>query len=248
MSSRLLFAAAFLLAMSGPSSAAMAAGGSAPLAKLCDEYWQGYLAANPTTATSVGDSRYDDRLNDIKPAGIEKEKARLEGVLAKAKAIDEKSLTPADRLTRTALITEVSGQLAEISCGFEEWVVDPLGGPQVEFMSLPDYTRIDTPADAAKFVKRVWAMGGYLEDHVRNLERGLGKNRTASHDAVTKVIDQLNGMISGPAESLAVWKPSTAEHKTWQPADRYHFSNDLKTAIDSALMPSLKRYHDVLQT
>src|SRR5436190_10624033 len=208
MSSRLLFAAAFLLAMSGPSSAAMAAGGSAPLAKLCDEYWQGYLAANPTTATSVGDSRYDDRLNDIKPAGIEKEKARLEGVLAKAKAIDEKSLTPADRLTRTALITEVSGQLAQHSCGFEEWVVDPLGGPQVEFMSLPDYTTINTPADAAKFVKRVRVMGQYLENHVQNLQRGLARGRTASQDAVSKTIDQLATLTAGPAESLAVVKPS----------------------------------------
>jgi uncharacterized protein (DUF885 family) len=169
-------------------------------------------------------------------------------VLSRARALDEKSLTPADRLTRTALITEVSGQLAEISCGFEEWVVDPLGGPQVEFMSLPDYTRIDTPADAAKFVKRIWAMGIYLEDHVQNLERGLAKDRTASRDAVTKVIDQLNGMVSGPAESLAVWKPSIAEHASWQPADRFKFSDDLKTAINSALIPALKRYRDVLQT
>src|SRR5262249_37808210 len=147
---------------------------SAPLAKLCDEYWQGYLAAHPTSATSLGDTRYDDRLNDITPAGIEKEKTRLDDVLTRARAIDEKSLTPADRLTRTALITEVQGQLAEVSCGFEEWVVDPLGGPQVEFMSLADYTTIVAPADADKFVRRIWAMGGYLEDHVRNLERGLG--------------------------------------------------------------------------
>ena len=248
MSSRLVLAALTLLTMSGPTSAALAAGASAPLAKLCDEYWQGYLAAHPSTATSVGDTRYDDRLEDIKPAGIAKEKAWLDGVLTRARAIDEKSLTPADRLTRTALITELSGQLAQISCGFEEWVVDPLGGPQVEFMSLQDYTRVDTPADAAKFVKRVWAMGGYLEDHVQNLERGLEKGRTASHDAVTKVIDQLNGMVSSPAESLAVWKPSMAEHKSWQPSDRFKFSTDLKLAIDSALMPALKRYRDVLQT
>ena len=247
MSARLAFAALALVSMSALPGPSQAAGSSAPLAKLCDEYWQGYLAANPTTATSVGDTRYDDRLGDITPAGIAKEKARLEGVLAKAQAIEEKSLTPADRLTRTALITEVQGQLAQVSCGFEEWVVDPLGGPQVEFMSLPDYTTIATPADAAKFVKRVWAMERYFGAHIDNLERGLGKGRTASHDAVAKVIDQLAAMTANPAESLAVWKPTQAEHKSWQPSDRFKFSTDLKTAIDNALMPALRRYHDVLQ-
>ena len=31
------------------------------LAKLCDSYWQGYLEAYPTSSTSLGDNRYDDR-------------------------------------------------------------------------------------------------------------------------------------------------------------------------------------------
>jgi uncharacterized protein (DUF885 family) len=117
----------------------------------------------------------------------------------------------------------------------------------VEFMSLPDYTTITTPADAAKFVKRVWLMGQYLENHVQNLQRGLAKGRTASQDAVTKTIDQLAALTSNPAESLAVFKPSTLEHKGWQPADRFKFTTDLKQAIDSALLPKLRRYHDVLQ-
>ena len=51
------------------------------LARLCDEYWQGHLKAHPVAATTIGDRRYDDRLEDITPAGLAKEKARLEDVL-----------------------------------------------------------------------------------------------------------------------------------------------------------------------
>jgi len=244
---RLLSAAcAALLTMSALPAPADAGGSSAPLARLCDEYWQGYLEGNPIAATSIGDGRYDDRLADITPAATAKEKNRLEGVLARARAIEEKMLGAPDRLTRTALITEVEGQLAGLACGFEEWVVDPLGGPQVEFMSLPDYTTIETPADARKFVLRCRAMGKYLDDHIANLRTGLTLDRTASRDAVLKTIDQVARLTASPVESLAVWKPA-AGHDGWKSADRERFAADLHSAIETALLPALRRYHDFLE-
>ncbi|HEU4941062.1 MAG TPA: DUF885 family protein, partial [Candidatus Eisenbacteria bacterium] len=172
MTALLLFAG---MALAGPSE---------DLAKLCDRYWQGYLMVNPTAATGLGDKRYDDRLEDISPAGVTKERKRLESIAAAARSIDREKLSQADRLTRDALIEEVDDQLAWYGCGFEQWVVDPLGGPQVQLMNLPDYTTIDTPKDAAAFVKRVRAMGPYLNEHVANLRDGLSLRKTASVDAV----------------------------------------------------------------
>ncbi len=248
MLDRLLLAVPLLLiTMSATPSRVRAASASQELAKLCDEYWQGYLEANPTAATGLGDKRYDDRLGDITPAGITKEGRRLQDALARARAIDDGSLPAGDRLTRTALITEIEGQLAGISCGFEEWVVDPLGGPQVEFMNLPDYTTIELPQDAAKFAKRCRAMGRYLDDHIANLRAGVAKGKAASRDAVLKTIDQLERMTASPIESLAVWKTTTVERKGWSPVDRERFAKDLRGSVEHALVPALARYHDFLK-
>ena len=236
-----------LITMSAVPTSARAASPPQELAKLCDDYWQGYLEASPTVATGLGDKRYDDRLGDITPAGIAKEERRLRDTLARARAIDDGSLSPADRLTRTALVTEIEGQLASLSCGFQEWVVDPLGGPQVEFMNLPDYTTIETPQDAARFAKRCRVMGRYLDDHVANLKSGLAKGKTASRDAVLKTIDQLERLTGSPVESLAVWKPTTAERKGWSATDRERFAKDVRGAIETALVPALGRYHDLLK-
>src|SRR5215470_15248946 len=85
---------------------------SEDLARLADEFWQGSLETYPTSATSAGDKRYDDRLEDISPAGVAKDRRRLESVLERARAIPEATLSPADRLTRTALVTEVESDLA----------------------------------------------------------------------------------------------------------------------------------------
>src|SRR5436190_1143454 len=81
------------------NSASAQGSASARLAKLTESYWQGRLQAIPVSATSLGDRRYDDRLDDNTPAGIEKDRVRLEAVLAEAKSIPGAELNAADQLT-----------------------------------------------------------------------------------------------------------------------------------------------------
>ncbi len=228
------------------TSSGAGAAGSEVLAKLCDSYWQGQLEASPTWATQLGDKRYDDRLDDITPAGIAKEQKRLEEVLAAANAIAPGPLSEKDRLTRTALTSSVQRQLDQLTCHFVDWVVDPLGGPQVRFMSLADYTQIDTAHDGAAYVKRVTAMGQYLDDHVANLKSGLSHGRTATRGAVEKTIDQLDRLNKSQVESLAVFKPALAERKGWSSSDREGFAKNLRAAVQASLRPGLIRYHDFL--
>ena len=247
MPARLVAAILVGLLMTVPLTPAQATP-SADLAKLCEDYWQGHLNAYPTVATGLGDKRYDDRLGDNTAAGIAADEQRLNAVMNRARALDPAQLTPADRITRSALITEIEGQLAGIGCHFEEWLVDPLNGPQIEFMNLSDYTLIESPKDGANYVKRCRAMGPYLDAHIGLLTVGLSKGKTASRDAVVKVIEQLKGLNGSPLESLAVWKPATAEYKGWSAAQRKSFANELRATVAGGLIPALKRYQEFLET
>ncbi|HET9327293.1 MAG TPA: DUF885 domain-containing protein [Candidatus Eisenbacteria bacterium] len=238
------FALALLaVSMTGTAHAAPAQ----DLAKLCDDYWQGHLRANPVAATSIGDDRYDDQLSDITPAGIERDEARLESVLARARAIDPKALNAADQLTRAALIEEIEDELAASSCRMEQWVVDPLGGPQVDIMNLPDYTALNTPAQGDKFVKRCRRMGRYFDDHIANLRLGLGQGKVASRSAVEKTIDQIDKLVSGPVESLALLAPARAAHPKWPAEQKQRFARELRAAVTDTVVPALVRYRDFLK-
>ncbi|HEY2955263.1 MAG TPA: DUF885 domain-containing protein [Candidatus Eisenbacteria bacterium] len=225
------------------------AASSAPdpaLARLCDEYWQGSLRAHPTLGTSIGDRRYDDRLDDITPAGIELDRRRLEDVLARARAFDPARLDPGDRLTRGALVEVVEGHLANLSCHFEDWVVDPLGGPQVELWSLPDYTTIESEADARKFVARCRAMGRYIDDHVANLRSGLARGRVAERSGVEKVAGQLDALLAAKVPDWSLMGPAKAARKGWTAAQRDRFAADLGAALADSVRPALARYRDAI--
>ncbi len=218
------------------------------LAALCDEYWQGYLRVSPVFATSIADHRYDDRLDDNSPAAREREGKRLEGVRDRALAIPEGGLNPEGRLTRSALIEEVEGQLANQSCHFENWVVDPLGGPQVEFMNLPDITRFKNPEDARNYVKRCRAIEPYLGQHVANLREGLKKGRTASRDAVRKVLEQLDALCAKPVQEWALMSPAKEKHSGWPAEETADFERELMAVARERLLPAFQRYRDFLKT
>lgn len=229
------------------SSTAVTADPARDLTKLCDDYWQGYLRSHPVDATTVGDRRYDDRLEDNSPAGTARERARLNAVRARAQAIPESALAPGDRLTRTALMLETRNQLDEILCGFDQWVVDPGSGPQVGLMSLADYTVIATPADADHYVARARAMGPYMDQHVANLRRGLAAGKVANRIAIDKALEDLDSlMVRAPAE-WPLASPAREPHPAWKPAERDRFKAGIIAATREVVLPAFGRYRDFLR-
>ena len=218
------------------------------LDKLCDEYWQGYLRAHPVEATAIGDRRYDALLEDNSPAGIARETKRLEGLLARAKAIAPKPLDAADKLNRAALIEELGNQIDVASCHLERWNVDPLNGPQVEFMNLPDFTVITSPEDGNRYAARCRAIGGYFSNHIANLAGGLPAGLVANEEAVHKVIAQIDEILSQKkAADWAIVRPAHDPHERWSDPERNRFADDLESAVSDVVKPALARYRAFLK-
>jgi len=213
---------------------------------LCDRYWQGLLRAHPMVATSVGVRRYDALLDDISPAGIDRERAWLETTRAEAAALDTASLEPADRLSWEALRLDVRDRLDALSCHDEEWVVDPFNGPQVSLLNLTDLTVIETPEQAVIYVKRCRAMGPYLDQHIANLERGLAAKRVAPAALVRDVQRQVEAFVRRPLERSVLLSPLDAPHEKWPAGAREAFRRDLTRAVDEVVVPAFTRYRDFL--
>jgi uncharacterized protein (DUF885 family) len=218
------------------------------LAALCDEYWQGLMRADPTWATSLGDRRYDDRLSDNSPAGYAAERQRRQDVLARAKAIDPSTLGPADRVTRRLLIEECETWIATEACRFEEWVVDPMGGPQTDFLNLPELTPLRTKAEADAYVKRVRAMAFFLDQHIANLQRGLATGRTATVDAVNKTLAQLDRLAELPVSDWTFFEPLRTPGAIGSKEDVARTEEAIAAAIKDEVQPAFERYRNFLRS
>src|SRR6186997_210353 len=85
----------------------------AALFSLVEEYFERQLELSPMNATSIGDSRYDDRLDESTSPGFREKSLGIErAYLDRAQAIDAARLSASSRLTLEIFVSEREQALA----------------------------------------------------------------------------------------------------------------------------------------
>ncbi|HEV8488383.1 MAG TPA: DUF885 domain-containing protein [Candidatus Limnocylindrales bacterium] len=217
------------------------------LGELADEYWQAYLAFSPVSATSIGDRRFDDRMDDPSPEAIDAYRGRLAGFREQVESIDPAALDGADAVTRSALIAQIASDVAGLETGLEQWAVDPLEGPQVIALDLEAIQPIANAEQARAMVDRWHALGPWLDEHAANVRRGLASGRVAVRTPVARAVDQIDEILRRPDAELPLLKPLAVEHPDWPAADREAFAEGLRSAVAGVIRPALERYGAVVR-
>ena len=219
---------------------------SGALTKAAERFWDGYLEANPTWATVIGDRRFDDRLADPTPAAVEREIAFLDGVAAEAGAIDEAGLSEIERVTRRMLVDEATAAARSLRTRTHEWSVDPLFGPTMWLLDLVDYQTIRTPEDGAKLVARWSGIGKFFDDLRANLREAAADGAVAAAKPAERVLDILDHLLDEPPEGWKLAKPAEAAHDDWSEADLEAFRTGLLEAVREVAVPAFRRYRDTI--
>jgi uncharacterized protein (DUF885 family) len=98
-------------AASSASAAATVAARVAAQNALFDEYYQSDLKAHPERATSYGDYRYNDRLDDVSLAAVAQQHASDASFLERLDAISTDGLAEQDALSHAALRAGIAQRL-----------------------------------------------------------------------------------------------------------------------------------------
>jgi uncharacterized protein (DUF885 family) len=200
------------------------------------------MANEPLFATTLGDRRFDDRLADITSQGRLRVRRQYESILQRCRSIREDSLSAASRLSLAALLADLNAQLDYISSGIDEWMVDPLQGPQIEFLNAESTQPVRSAEEGRALVKRWQAIGHFFDNKVENLRRGADEGRIAVKALVEKVIDEIQGILAKPDEEWTFMRPISVAHKDWSEADRSRFEDEIRTAVRDSVRPGYARY------
>ena len=222
--------------------------GSERLARLAAEYWESYLEARPVEATTYGDRRFDDRLPDRSPEGLERRRQSWRRMRAEAEAIEPTGLAGPDRITRSELLSGLDSELAWLGADLDAWTVDPLEGPQVLFLNIESFQPVETPEQGTAMVRRWQAMGPWLERHAAELRDSAATGRVAVRSPVEKTIDELRGLESTPDEDLPLLAPIRHDRPDWSQAERGAFAQALSAAVADIVRPAFRRYRETLES
>jgi len=93
-----------------------------PIDRLAADYWDRYLEASPTTATIIGDRRFDHLLDDISPQATAEWLSQLRRIQAEAEGMHEDDLDHQGRITRAMLMSETLVGIDMIETGIHEFL------------------------------------------------------------------------------------------------------------------------------
>lgn len=216
------------------------------LGELAEEVWDRRMASHPVEATALGDRRFDDRLRPNGPGALEAEAERLDAALRRARSIDPERLSPADRVTRAALVDLLTADLAIADAGMEAWTVDPLDGPQVDLLNIASYQLVRDGNEAESLLRRWHEMGPWIDRHVATSREALRRGVAAPDALVRSVVAELEDLLSRPVDDSPLFEPRVVLEAVLSGEDGQRAADELRSTVVDEIRPAFARYRAFL--
>ncbi len=214
------------------------------LTALGTEYWEAYLAHNPTVALLKGDHRYNDQYEDASEEAESAWIATLRDVARRAERIDPGGLSAEDRNSREVLIfeTRTAADLHEMR--LDEFAVNHAIGFQAYGPVIQRQIPLAEPDHAEAMISRFEAKARALDQMAQRLRAGVAKGRTPTDHEVRESVRQLDEiMATHPKDDPFGAIPAPPGMNE---ADEASWRDRIGHAIRDHFRPALQRYRDTI--
>lgn len=170
------------------------------LRNLAEEYWDALLEAYPSTATLLGDHRFDDRIEDLSAAAEAEQRSRWAGLLDRLGAVDRDGLEGDDRVTASELGGALRDALAAADRRLIELQSDQMTGYHVELLQAVPVMAAPDAESAAGMVERFRQVPTALRQAGERFLEGAAAGRTPAGICVSRSANVIEGYLSSPME------------------------------------------------
>jgi uncharacterized protein (DUF885 family) len=214
-----------------------------PIDRLAADYWDRYLEASPTTATVIGDRRFDHLLDDISPPASAELLSQLRRIRAEAEGMHEGDLDQQGRITRAMLMSETLAGLDMIETGILYGACDPNTGILVGLLQAAGQTVATSPENAAALLERYRQVPRLFDQAMERHLSEFGSGRTATASNISRVLSQLDGYLG--SESADDPFAQTAGPEDWDGLREWR--EELEKISTEVIRPALNKYRDGVQ-
>jgi uncharacterized protein (DUF885 family) len=218
----------------------------AGLDRLVEAYFDEWLALNPTTATEIGDHRFDDRLELAPAAAHETASVALEArYRAAAAAIDPAALDDAARLTREMFLY---GRDMALERGRHPWRLLPIsqfdGGLATDMALYGSATGAQpfaTMADYDRWLARAGRFPLWVDAAIAAMREGMARGIVHPRVVMAKTLPQLESLIAADPEESLFFGPVSLLGEDWPADERDRLERALRNLIEQDLNPAYRR-------
>ncbi|WP_428311275.1 DUF885 domain-containing protein [Hydrocarboniphaga sp.] len=247
------FAAALLLILAGckpeapPATTAATPTTQAPkadeqaaaLQKLFADEWQRMLAESPLTATYLGDSRYNDRWDDLSPEAFARRQQAAQAALDKLKSIDRGALSAEQQLNYDLFKLQTEDGIESYRYGAQLRPVDQRGGLQT-ISEVLEAMRFEKPVDYQNWTKRLQAFGTLTDQTIALMKLGVAQGRTYPRVIMQRVPGQIAKQIVSDPKQSPLYAPFANMPADIADGDALRAAGE--AAIREQVLPAFQRF------
>ena len=216
-----------------------------PFQSLLDSYYQQYLQLHPTTASSIGDYRYNNQLeNSLSQPYREQVTNLYTRYMDSLKQVNPEKLSARDQLSYKILKYDLERQLRQIQHPTYLDPVNQFRDFRLSFSQLGGGTGnhpFKTVKDYDDFLQRINQFVSNTDTAIANMRRGIAAKRVQPRIVMEKVIPQLKAMLTDTVSKSLFYGPIKNLPTDFSAADKERLTNAYTTAIQQQIIPSYRK-------
>jgi uncharacterized protein (DUF885 family) len=218
---------------------------------LVEEYFEKRLELSPMLATAIGDTRYDDRLDeDTSPGFREKSLAMQRAFLDRARRIATADLSPQARITYDIFVAEREHALAGQKFPEELMPFNQMGGLPMDLAVYGSGTGpqpFRTARDYDRFLARVRAFPRWADGAIALMREGMARGVTVPRPAMVKVVPQLRDLVTPRIEDNLFWSPIDTMPRDIPAKERERITAAYRAALTREVLPAFQKLADFIE-
>jgi uncharacterized protein (DUF885 family) len=212
----------------------------AKLHALFGSEWERQLLENPTSATYLGDHRYDDRWPDRSPAAIEKSHAGDVAVLKTLGTLPTSALTGDDPLNKELFRRMYQQSVDAYDWGLQFLPITQRDGVQT-VAETTELIQFSTVKDYTNWLARLDGLGTYVDQTIGLMREGMRRGLVQPKIIMQRVPDQIAKQIVTDPTASPFYAPFRKMPATIPAAEQLRLQAAARDSISGTVVPAYQR-------
>ena len=204
--------------------------------------WEYSLRAHPEFATYVGDTRYNDRLEDYSPEAVAKDTEHARQQLKLFEAIDTSGFPDDEALNQKLMVRDLRQAIE--GAQFNDWQmpVNQFGGAHLSFASMPTQMPFQSVKDYENYIARLHLLPRALEQITANMTLGMANQLMPPKYLLEKVTVQAQNIADATEDKSPFTQPVTMFPAAISAADQKRLRDEVVKVTKTEVNPAYAKF------
>ena len=198
----------------------------------------------PERATSYGDYRYNDKLNDYSLAAIGERHRTDESFLSRLQAISSDGFSDQDQLSHDLLIRVLQQRIADFNLKEYEMPINQQNGVHTNLADLPLAVPLDSVKHYEDYIARLHQIPRALSQSTEVLRAGIADKLMPVRFLLEKIPVQCQGIIDADPFLL----PTKKYPAEISPEDQKRLTQQITDAVNTDVIPAYRIFSAFVRT